>query len=64
MKGYVKRSVLISEECMKVIEAYADMEFMTASQVMRMALERWAKNASYTVNMRVPVCQDREDPTV
>ena len=66
MKGYVKRSVEIGADTMDIIDRYAAINYMTASQVIRMALDRWAKNARYSVELGegVDTCQDRVDPTV
>lgn len=66
MKGHVKRSVEIGADTMDIIDRYAAINYMTASQVIRMALDRWAKNARYSVELGegVDTCQDRVDPTV
>ena len=66
MKGYIKRSVEIGADTMDIIDRYAAINYMTASQVIRMALDRWAKNARYSVELGegVDTCQDRVDPTV
>lgn len=66
MKGCIKRSVEIGADTMDIIERYAAINYMTASQVIRMALDRWAKNARYSVELGegVDTCQDRVDPTV
>lgn len=65
MKGHIKRSVEIGEDTMGVIERYAAINYMRPSEVIRMALDRWAKNARYSVELGegVDTCQDREDPT-
>lgn len=65
MKGYIKRSVEIGEDTMDVIERYAAINYMRPSEVIRMALDRWAKNARYSVELGegVDTCQDRVDPT-
>ena len=65
MKGHIKRSVEISEDTMDVIERYAAINYMRPSEVIRMALDRWAKNARYSVELGegVDTCQDRVDPT-
>lgn len=65
MKGHVKRSVEIGADTMDIIDRYAAINYMTASQVIRMALDRWAKNARYSVELGegVDTCQDRVDPT-
>ena len=65
MKGHVKRSVEIGADTMNIIDRYAAINYMTASQVIRMALDRWAKNARYSVELGegVDTCQDRVDPT-
>ena len=43
----------------------AAINYMRPSEVIRMALDRWAKNARYSVELGegVDTCQDREDPT-
>lgn len=66
MKGHVKRSVEIGADTMDIIDRYAAINYMTASQVIRMALDRWARNARYSVELGegVDTCQDRVDPTV
>lgn len=65
MKGCVKRSVEIGADSMDIIVRYAAMNYMTVSQVIRMILDKWAKNAKYTVELNEGiVCPDREDPTV
>ena len=66
MKGHVKRSVEIGADTMDIIDRYAAINYMTASPVIRMALDRWAKNARYSVELGegVDTCQDRVDPTV
>ena len=55
----------IGEDTMNVIERYAAINYMRPSEVIRMALDRWAKNARYSVELGegVDTCQDREDPT-
>ena len=65
MKGYIKRSVEISEDTMDIIERYAVINYMRPSEVIRMVLDRWAKNARYSVELGegVNTCQDRVDPT-
>lgn len=65
MKGYTKRSVEIADDTMDVIERYAAINYMRPSEVIRMALDRWAKNARYSVELGegVDTCQDRVDPT-
>ena len=66
MKGHIKRSVEISADTMDIIKRYAAINYMKPSDVIRMALDRWAKNARYSVELGegVDTCQDREDPTV
>lgn len=66
MKGYIKRSVEISEDTVDVIMRYATINYMKPSQVIRMALDKWAKNARYGVELAegADTCLDREDPTV
>lgn len=66
MKGHIKRSVEIGEDTMDTIERYAAINYMRPSEVIRMALDRWAKNARYSVELgeEVDTCQDRVDPTV
>lgn len=66
MKGHIKRSVEIGEDTMDVIERYAAINYMRPSEVIRMALDRWAKNARYSVELAegADTCLDREDPTV
>ena len=66
MKGCVKRSVEISKGSMDIITRYADINYMRVSEVIRMILDKWAKNARYSVELGegVDTCQDREDPTV
>ena len=66
MKGCVKRSVEIGKDSMDIIVRYAAINYMTVSQVIRMVLDMWAKNARYSVELGegVDTCQDREDPTV
>ena len=66
MKGCVKRSVEIGKDSMDIIVRYAAINYMTVSQVIRMVLDKWAKNARYSVELGegVDTCQDREDPTV
>lgn len=69
MKGCVKRSVEISKDSMDIITRYADINYMTVSQVIRMILDKWAKNARYSVELFAEMnegmtCPDREDPTV
>lgn len=65
MKGHIKRSVEIGEDTMDIIERYAAINYMRPSEVIRMALDRWAKNARYSVELceGVDTCQDRVDPT-
>ena len=50
---------------MDIIERYAAINYMRPSEVIRMALDRWSKNARYSVELGegVDTCQDREDPT-
>lgn len=66
MKGHIKRSVEIGEDTMDVIERYAAINYMRPSEVIRMALDKWAKNARYGVELAegADTCLDREDPTV
>lgn len=65
MKGYTKRSVEISDDTLETIERYAEISYMKASAVIRMVLDKWAKNARYTIELNEGItCPDREDPTV
>ena len=66
MKGYIKRSVEISEDTIDIIMRYGAINYMRPSEVIRMALDKWAKNARYGVELTegADTCLDREDPTV